>query len=210
MAFNVDTVLRLTSLTARQVRYWDTTGLVSPSIRPAKGRGSKRLYSFEDLVELRTVARLLSAGISLQKVRRVVEQIKGVRDVARPLASLRFLTDGDTVFIPSNESQRWENALRGGQVVWLVPVDEVWRTTEEDVRGIGEATAGKVKVGAREYSVTYEPDLEDGGWIAECTDIPGCISQGENLTEARRMIRDAIEAMRSADPVVEKKTRRAK
>lgn len=198
MAYNVDTVIELTGLTARQIRYWDTTGLVSPSLQRAKGRGSKRLYSFEDLVELRTVARLLTAGISLQRVRKVVDYIVRVRDVARPLASLRFLVDGNDVFISSEDTLRWEDALRSGQILLIVPVDEIWKATEADVRGIGESTTGKVKVGNKEFNVTYEPDLEDGGWVVECTDIVGCVSQGDNITEARRMIRDAIAAMTAA------------
>src|SRR5262249_21172539 len=157
-------------LTARQVRYWDSTGLIRPSVRTAKGRGSKRLYSFEDLVELRTVARLLGAGVSLQKVRRGVKHIREVRDVARPLASLRFLVDGGGVFISSEETQRWEDALNGGQVLLLVPVDQVWKDTEAIVRNIGEPTTGKIKVRGREYTVIYEPDLEDSGWVVECPD----------------------------------------
>ena len=198
MAYNVDTVIELTGLTARQIRYWDTTGLVSPSLQRAKGRGSKRLYSFEDLVELRTVARLLSAGVSLRRVRSVVDYIVRVRDIARPLASLRFLVDGNDVFVSSEETLRWQSALRSGQILLIVPVDEIWKATEADVRGIGESTTGRVKVGSKEFNVTYEPDLEDGGWIVECTDIVGCVSQGDTMTEARRMIRDAIAAMTAA------------
>ena len=209
MAYNVDTVLELTGLTARQIRYWDTTGLVSPSLQRAKGRGSKRLYSFEDLVELRTVARLLTAGVSLQRVRKVVDYIVRVRDVARPLSSLRFLVDGNDVFVSSEDTRQWEDALRSGQILLIVPVDEIWKATEADVRGIGESTRGKIKIGSKEYNVTYEPDLEDGGWVVECTDIPGCVSQGDSIVEARRMIRDAISAMTSTSATVESKKKHA-
>ena len=37
------------------------------------------------------------------------------------------------------------------------------------------------------------PDEEDGGFIAECPDIPGCMSQGETEEEALKNIREAIE-----------------
>jgi len=37
------------------------------------------------------------------------------------------------------------------------------------------------------------PDDIDGGFIAECPDIPGCMSQGETEEEALRNIREAIE-----------------
>ena len=34
---------------------------------------------------------------------------------------------------------------------------------------------------------------EDGYWVAECLDLPGCISQGKTKAEARANIREAIE-----------------
>src|SRR6266849_7019609 len=50
-------VLKLTGVSYRQLDYWARTGLVGSSIRQAKGHGSRRVYSFQDLVALRVVAR---------------------------------------------------------------------------------------------------------------------------------------------------------
>ena len=194
---NVTSVKQLAELTPRQIRYWDTSGLVRPSVGRARGRGSRRLYSFEDLVELRTISRLRKAGISLQKVRHVVKEI---REVDRPLTRLRFLTDGATVFVGSDDPKRWKDVINGSQVVWLVPLDEVWRDTEAAVRRIGEPTTGTVRVRSTRYEVVFEPDLEDGGWVVECPALSGCVSQGETLSEARRMIRDAIDAITAEQP----------
>lgn len=36
------------------------------------------------------------------------------------------------------------------------------------------------------------PDLEEGGFIGECRDIPGCMSQGETRNEALANLMDAI------------------
>lgn len=33
---------------------------------------------------------------------------------------------------------------------------------------------------------------EDGYWVAECPNLPGCISQGKTKAEARANIREAI------------------
>jgi len=43
------------------------------------------------------------------------------------------------------------------------------------------------------YTVVITPDTEDGGFVAECPEIPGCVSEGETLEEAMANIRDAIE-----------------
>ena len=59
------TVCRIVGITYRQLDYWARTGLVEPSLRRAEGSGTQRLYSFDDVVRLRVVKRLLDAGVSL-------------------------------------------------------------------------------------------------------------------------------------------------
>lgn len=43
------------------------------------------------------------------------------------------------------------------------------------------------------FLITLDRD-EDGVWIAECPQIPGCVSQGQTRDEATNSIRDAIRA----------------
>jgi predicted RNase H-like HicB family nuclease len=43
------------------------------------------------------------------------------------------------------------------------------------------------------YPIVITPDEEDGGFVAECPAIPGCVSEGETIEEAMANIRDAIE-----------------
>ena len=51
-------------ITYRQLDYWARTGLVEPSVRPAHGSGTQRLYSFRDVVVLKIVKRFLDTGVS--------------------------------------------------------------------------------------------------------------------------------------------------
>ena len=193
MAFNVHVARQVAGLTLRQVRYWDQKGLVKPSVQAATGRGSRRLYSFEDLVELRIVARLRSSGISLQKIARVIGYVRtnlAVRE--KGLRAIRLLTDGGTVFVRSDDRERWADALRGGQVVWLVPVDEAWREARALVAEMSAPRHESLTLSGRAFDVSFERDLEVGGWVVECPALPGCVSEGSSVPEARRMIRDAI------------------
>jgi predicted RNase H-like HicB family nuclease len=41
-------------------------------------------------------------------------------------------------------------------------------------------------------TVRVQPDTLDGGWVAECLELPGCFSQGETQEEALSNISDAI------------------
>jgi predicted RNase H-like HicB family nuclease len=44
----------------------------------------------------------------------------------------------------------------------------------------------------RKYRVILKPD-ENGGFLAECPDLPGCLSEGSTRAEAKRNIADAIQ-----------------
>jgi predicted RNase H-like HicB family nuclease len=41
------------------------------------------------------------------------------------------------------------------------------------------------------FHISIEKD-EEGRYVAECTDLPGCLSEGETLDEALKNINEAI------------------
>ncbi|MBI2807010.1 MAG: type II toxin-antitoxin system HicB family antitoxin [Planctomycetes bacterium] len=43
------------------------------------------------------------------------------------------------------------------------------------------------------FTVLLTPDMEDGGYVAECPTIPGCVSEGDTVEEALTNIKGAIE-----------------
>jgi predicted RNase H-like HicB family nuclease len=46
--------------------------------------------------------------------------------------------------------------------------------------------------GTMKLHVALRPDEIDGGFIAECPEIPGCLSEGRTEAEAIRNLREAI------------------
>jgi predicted RNase H-like HicB family nuclease len=46
----------------------------------------------------------------------------------------------------------------------------------------------------REYSVLYQP-IEDGWIMATVPELPGAVTQGRDLAEARAMIKEAVELL---------------
>ncbi|MGH7962437.1 MAG: type II toxin-antitoxin system HicB family antitoxin [Candidatus Binatia bacterium] len=46
----------------------------------------------------------------------------------------------------------------------------------------------------REYTVVYQP-IEDGWLMATVPELPGAVTQGRTLKEARALIREAIELL---------------
>ena len=44
------------------------------------------------------------------------------------------------------------------------------------------------------FTVILTPDEEDGGYVAECPAIKGCVSEGDTVEESLANIKEAIEA----------------
>jgi len=133
-AFTAEQASTLTNCTAHQLRYWDRVGLVSPSVQATGGRpGVRRLYSFRDLVALRVVRSLLDNGMSLQRVRRAWDYLRRHADFDDHLASVKLITDGQSIFSVVSDDGDLLDALRNGQMAFFVAIDEIARDVEEDV-----------------------------------------------------------------------------
>lgn len=137
VGFRGPTVCKIVGITYRQLDYWARTGLVVPSVRDAKGSGTQRLYSFDDLVELRVMKRLLDTGVSLQRVRQAVEEL---RRRGRTPGDVTLLSDGSTVYALDDNAQVIDLLARGQGVfaIALGPVvselrGEVARFPHEEV-----------------------------------------------------------------------------
>ncbi|MEU8622996.1 MerR family transcriptional regulator [Streptomyces sp. NPDC048623] len=114
-------------ITYRQLDYWARTGLVEPSVRPAYGSGTQRLYSFRDVVVLKIVKRFLDTGVALQNIRAAVQHLRasGFRDLER----MTLMSDGATVYECSSPDEV-VSLLQGGQGVFGIAVGVVWRDVE--------------------------------------------------------------------------------
>jgi DNA-binding transcriptional MerR regulator len=116
-----------TGITYRQLDYWARTGLVEPSVRPAYGSGTQRLYSFRDVVVLKIVKRLLDTGVSLQNIRTAVEHLRS--SAPSELARMTLMSDGATVYECSSPAEVVD-LLQGGQGIFGIAVGVVWRDVE--------------------------------------------------------------------------------
>ena len=193
MIFGKKAVIAITGVSARQVEHWATSGVVRPSI-PAAGKGTRRGYSFKDLVALRVAKRLKDEGISLQKVRKALTYLrKNFPDAKEPLAELRFLTDGKTIFLLDRDPQKILDTLRGGQFVFSLALGEIIEGLQGELKKRAIPKEEKVMVKGREFNVVLPPDLEDGGFTIQCREEPAAISQGETEQEALDNIIEVLE-----------------
>ena len=93
MAFPVELASTLTGASVNTLRRWRRDGIFAPELSPMR----PMLYSFRDLVALRSVCYLRSE-VSLQKIRRALANLSE-QDFTRHLSEYQFATDGKTVVL---------------------------------------------------------------------------------------------------------------
>lgn len=188
--FNAVAVRRLTGITYRQLDYWDTTGLVRPSVRGAAGKGSRRVYSFQDVLEVRVISRLRALGVPLPAIRKAVRYLaRHFEAVTRPLAQLTLVAEGRSILV--KHEQRLIDATAGGQVVVAVPVAAIADELQKNVIELAAPREITFKLRGRTVRAVLTPDLEAGGFTVEVPELPGVITEADTIGEARRMARDA-------------------
>ena len=99
----IELIQRLDEIRIDPVRlhYYEKTGLIKASVRPAQGCGKHKLYSFADLIMLRWFLQLRKQGLSMQKVRKGISYLRKnmPRYIEKPLEhELFFVTDGQDMF----------------------------------------------------------------------------------------------------------------
>jgi predicted RNase H-like HicB family nuclease/DNA-binding transcriptional MerR regulator len=198
--FGVAAVLRLTDISYRNLDYWARTGLVRASIRAAGGRGTRRLYAFEDLVALRVVKQLRGAGLPLQAIRRAVRYLQ--LHAEKPLTTLALIADGKRILANSGDARTMIDATSEGQVVIAIDVAPIRKRLTDSVTQLSAERAMKLRVRGRIYEVVLTPDLEVGGFTIAVPELPGCISEADTIAEARAMAREAIELWLEATQLV--------
>ncbi len=67
--FPIGIVISLTQLSARQIRYYEEHGLISP----ARTEGNRRLFSFNDVDRLLEIKDLIEQGLNLAGIKQVLQ-----------------------------------------------------------------------------------------------------------------------------------------
>lgn len=120
MAFPVDLTATLTGASVSQLQRWRSTDL----LRPETQARPTVLYSFRDVVALRTFVRLRSE-VSLQRIRKALTGLRDL-DLTEHPSRYELHTDGESVFLVVDE-QAVDLVLRPGQRV-LLSLSDVFAT----------------------------------------------------------------------------------
>jgi DNA-binding transcriptional MerR regulator len=113
---------QVVGISYRQLDYWARTNLIRPSMSDAAGSGSRRRYSYRDLLELRVIKNLLDAGIRLESVREVFTFLRGHVDA--DIVSAHLVISGTSVVLCHGDEL--VDVVRQGQgVLNVLPLSSV-------------------------------------------------------------------------------------
>ena len=123
-------VCPIVGITYRQLDYWARTDLIRPSVADAKGSGTQRLYSYNDLLELKVIKSLLDSGFDLKKVRAIIGYVRD--NLGEDVATANLvITGGNSVLTQTGEEL--VDVLKNGQgVLNIVPIGGL--TTELEAK----------------------------------------------------------------------------
>ncbi len=129
---------KIVGITYRQLDYWTRTGLVSPTVQDARGSGTQRLYSFNDLLQLKVIKSLTDAGASLQKIRQAIDYVRN--NLSDDWSTLTIVTDGAGVYACTDDTEVVD-LLRSGQGVLgaVVAVDKIREQLQGTLRELRPA-----------------------------------------------------------------------
>lgn len=144
-AFSLDQVSRLTGLSVGRLIDWDASNFYRPSLAYEKRRSPySRIYSFEDLVSLRTLS-LLRQRVSMQHLRKAAEKLK--HHSGKPWSELTLYVLNKEVHFQQPRGGAIEGAVSGqyGATIPLQSVAAEMQDRAEALKSRDPNTVGKLE-----------------------------------------------------------------
>ena len=196
--FSVAEAAALASVPRSLIRRWVTEGVLRPAA-PAKAAGGIDLYSFRDVVGLRTLKTLRDEGVSMQWLKKAAARLR--KEHATPWSGLRFWLGerrrpgGRRVYFSGPDGQ--PIGVDDDQVGIAVALDVIagrMRTEAAKLRARSPATIGRIEHGV--VAGTGVPALAIQQFADAGHDTAAILRQYPALDE--RDVRAALNQRRSA------------
>jgi len=164
-AFSEEQVERLTGLTKGQLRYWDRTGFFAPKYADEdRRRAYGRLYSFKDVVALRTISVLRNQhNVPLQHLRKVAEKLSHLADALWTRTTL-YVLNKKVIFHEPGTGRPQE--VVSGQYVIGILLKTIVSDTKKDVEKMHRRDPKKIG------QVERSRYINRNHWVVGGTRIP--------------------------------------
>jgi DNA-binding transcriptional MerR regulator len=140
----------IVGISYRQLDYWARTDLVRPSIVDAKGSGTRRRYSYTDLLELRVIKSLLDAGIKLESVRDIFSYLR--EHLGGDVTSANLVIQGTSAVLIEDDGELIDLVKKGQGVLNVLPLAGVRQEMDARIRELhpepGTASVTRLAAGS--------------------------------------------------------------
>ncbi len=134
MAFTTQQTANLSNITPRMLRYWEETGVFHPEYIEQRNRGPfRRIYSFRDLVTLRTLSLLRKQHrLPLDELRKAGAYLQEFSE--RPWIDLSLRIQGRILVFRNPATGQWTAADASGQTVMTIDLQKISEESERVAR----------------------------------------------------------------------------
>ena len=144
--FSGNQAAAIVGITYRQLDYWARTNLIRPTAADATGSGTRRQYTYKDLLELKVVKKLLDSGIKLTSVRDVFAYMR--EHVDTEISSAHIVIDGSSVILCDGDNL--VDVVRHGQgVLNVLPLSGVKDEVDRNIISLEALREGTREPGNR-------------------------------------------------------------
>ena len=129
-SFSGKRAAEIVKISYRQLDYWARTDLIRPSLADAHGSGSRRRYSYRDLIELKLIKTLLDNGIKLENVRQAFHYIRD--QLGEDLSSAKLVLSGSSAVLvrENNELIDVVSKYKGQGVLNFLDLEDVTKEVD--------------------------------------------------------------------------------
>ena len=176
---------QIVGITYRQLDFWARTDLVRPTLIDTSGSGTRRAYTYRDLLELRTLKNLLDAGITLESVREIFTYLR--TSISWDMANAHLVISGDQVVLCDGDA--WIDLVRRGEgVLSVLPLATV---KDEVDAALVELRPESAFMPAELVTTAVVAAFESAGWVVELAD--GLRDRGYDLVVSRGSVTAVVD-----------------
>jgi DNA-binding transcriptional MerR regulator len=203
MLLPTTSVSRLTGATVRMIDHWARTGLLRPSGQDAAGKGSRRRYTFQDVIVLQAILTLRKGNCPLQKIRTAIRYLKAHYPnvpSSQALVQLTLLTDGTKVYLLTDERELMDAVTRQLHIAWAVPLGRIILDTGQRMDAMPQAWTEPALISGKSFHISVSRNRAGEPFVAHCRKLPGAVVEAPSADEAVAKLRESILFALSHEP----------
>jgi DNA-binding transcriptional MerR regulator len=194
-------VAQRVGVSVRQLGHWDRLGIVSPSIAPACGSGTRRMYAEDDLVFVLLVKAIRSLGGTLELADAVVSAVRlAHRDLGR-LSGLRLVAGSNSVKFCGVELTKYQAAIDEGSASMVFNLDAIAKEARRLAKRPSRPSVEVMELDGAVIQVVVVPEAES--FSASAKKYPGLVATGRSVSAAIEALHKAIESGPKSEVVEE-------